>query len=336
MRLSIVVPCYNEEEVLQETCMRLLELLDGLQATQRIAVGSEIIFVDDGSKDRTWMMIRALADADRRIRGLKLSRNRGHQNALVAGLMSSTGDAIVSIDADLQDDVNAIVRMVDCHLNGADVVYGVRAKRAQDTWFKRFTAESFYRLMAWFGADSVYNHADFRLLSRRALEALRRYEEVNLFLRGLVPLLGFRADIVQYERKERFAGVSKYPLRKMIAFALEGITSFSVVPLRVITFLGFAVFGFTVTISAWVLWVRLFSDQAIPGWASTVLPLYFIGGIQILCIGVVGEYLGKTYQEVKRRPRYIVEAFAGMEDSAPPVERDMPASRTESNGVSIG
>lgn len=316
IRLSVVVPCYNEEAVLHETSKRLLALMNGMQADQKIAPSSELVFVDDGSRDRTWSLIRELADTDPRVRGVKLSRNRGHQNALLAGLMAATGDAIVSIDADLQDDITAIVRMVDSYLGGADVVYGVRTKRERDTWFKRFTAESFYRVMRWFGAESVYNHADFRLLSRRALEALRRYDEVNLFLRGLVPLLGYRSAIVEYERSERFAGESKYPLRKMIAFALEGITSFSVVPLRVITFTGFAVFGLTIVISAWVLWVRLFSNEAIPGWASTVLPLYFIGGVQILCIGVVGEYLGKTYQEVKRRPRYIIETFAGAEGAA--------------------
>ncbi|MBX9965087.1 MAG: glycosyltransferase family 2 protein [Burkholderiales bacterium] len=312
MRLSIVVPCYNEEAVLQETAKRLLALMGGMVIDGRISVDSELLFVDDGSRDRTWQLIEELAARDAHVRGIKLSHNRGHQNALLAGLMSASGDAIVSIDADLQDDIGAIVLMVDRHRAGSDIVYGVRSRRARDTWFKRCTAQSFYRLMNWFGAESIFNHADFRLMSRRALEALRRYDEVNLFLRGLVPLLGYRTDIVEYERGERFAGESKYPLRKMIAFALEGVTSFSVVPLRVITFVGFAVFGLTLIISIWVLWVRLFSEEAVPGWASTVLPLYFIGGVQILCIGIVGEYLGKTYQEVKRRPRYIVETVTGM------------------------
>lgn len=322
IRLSIVVPCYNEEEVLRETAGRLLKLMDGLESSQRIAASSELVFVDDGSRDRTWLLIEELAGRHDRIRGVKLSRNRGHQNALLAGLFSSSGEAVVSIDADLQDDLGAIERMIDRHLEGADVVYGVRSKRQQDSWFKRATAETFYRMMSWLGAESIHNHADFRLLSRQALEALRGYDEVNLFLRGLVPLLGFRSEIVEYERRERFAGVSKYPLGQMIAFALEGITSFSVVPLRIITLIGFIVFALTILISAWVLWVRLFTDQAVPGWASTVLPLYFIGGVQILCMGVIGEYIGKTYQEVKRRPRYIIEKFVGARESGPRLTAD--------------
>lgn len=331
-RLSIVVPCYNEEEVLCEAAKRLLALMDALQADLKIEPTSELVFVDDGSRDKTWQLIQELVNTDIRIRGVKLSRNRGHQNALLAGLMSASGDAIVSIDADLQDDIMAIGRMIDRHHAGADVVYGVRNKRERDTWFKRFTAETFYSIMNWFGAESVYNHADFRLMSRRALEALRRYDEVNLFLRGLVPLLGYRSDIVEYERGERFAGESKYPLRKMIAFALEGITSFSVVPLRVITFVGFAVFAITILISTWVLWVRAFSQQAVPGWASTVLPLYFIGGVQILCIGIVGEYLGKIYQEVKRRPRYIIETYAGTSGAARDVAIDTPEVTVATTG----
>jgi len=333
IRLSIVVPCYNEEEVLRETASRLLKLMDGLESRQRIAASSELVFIDDGSRDRTWPLIEELAGRHDRIRGVKLSRNRGHQNALLAGLHYSSGEAIVSIDADLQDDLGAIERMIDRHLEGADVVYGVRSKREQDTWFKRATAEAFYRMMSWLGAESIHNHADFRLLSRRALEALRGYDEVNLFLRGLVPLLGFRSEIVEYERRERFAGISKYPLGKMIAFALEGITSFSVVPLRIITFIGFTVFGLTVLISAWVLWVRLFTNQAVPGWASTVLPLYFIGGVQILCMGVIGEYLGKIYQEVKRRPRYIIEKLVGRREASPRLTTDQdPPARLERAG----
>ena len=322
--LSIVVPCYNEQEVLHETASRLLDLMNRLQQAGRISDKSEVVFVDDGSRDRTWSLIEELSRSDARVRGVKLSRNRGHQNALVAGLMSARGDSVVSIDADLQDDVEAIGRMVERHLDGADIVYGVRSKRELDTWFKRTTAVAFYELMNWLGAESVNNHADFRLMSRRALEALRGYSEVNLFLRGLVPLLGFRADIVEYERKERFAGTSKYPLRKMLAFALEGITSFSVFPLRIITMIGFAVFAFTVLMTMWILWVRFFSDRAVPGWASTVLPLYFIGGIQILCIGIVGEYLGKIYQEVKRRPRYTIESYVG--GTASPLEAERPAA----------
>ena len=268
--------------------------MDRLQHSQQISGKSELVFVDDGSKDKTWSLIETLTQSDSRIRGVKLSRNRGHQNALVAGLMSSRGDAVVSIDADLQDDVEAIGQMVERHHNGADIVYGVRNKREQDTWFKRTTAGVFYQLMNWLGAESISNHADFRLMSRRALEALRSYSEVNLFLRGLVPMLGFRTEIVEYERGERFAGTSKYPLRKMLAFAIEGITSFSVFPLRIIALVGLAVFAFTVMMTLWILWVRIFSDKAVPGWASTVLPLYFIGGIQILRLGIVGEYPGEN------------------------------------------
>lgn len=336
--ISIVVPCYNEQEVLRETSRRLLELMNRLQQERQISGDSEVVFVDDGSKDETWSVIEDLARTDTRLRGVKLSRNRGHQNALVAGLMSARGDAVVSIDADLQDDVDAISQMVERHLNGVDIVYGVRSKRERDTWFKRSTALAFYNLMNWLGAESVSNHADFRLMSRRALEALRSYSEVNLFLRGLVPLLGFRTEIVEYERKERFAGTSKYPLRKMLAFALEGITSFSVFPLRIITVVGFAVFAFTLLMALWILWVRFFSERAVPGWASTVLPLYFIGGVQILCLGIVGEYLGKIYQEVKRRPRYIIESYAGAlrPDADAVARRPAAAGQPQGQVASLG
>ena len=244
-------------------------------------------------------------------RGVKLSRNRGHQNALLAGLLSADGDAVVSIDADLQDDVAVIEQMVDEYRRGIDIVFGVRKRRDTDTFFKRATARAFYGLMGWLGAGSVSDHADFRLMSRRAIEALGQFREVNLFLRGIVPLLGFRTAVVEYDRGERFAGESKYPLKKMLAFALEGVTSFSVVPLRLITLIGFSVFALTVAMTLWVLWVRVFTDEAVPGWASTVLPLYFVGGVQILCLGVIGEYLGKIYAEVKARPRYFIDQFSG-------------------------
>ena len=307
MQLCIVVPCYNEEEVLEETCGRLLALLTAVTATGQISPASRVCFVDDGSSDRTWALIESLAGKDHRITGIKLSRNRGHQNALLAGLLTAEGDAIISVDADLQDDIDAIPRMIEQLTRGADIVFGVRSRRDNDSVFKRVTANAFYRLMNWLGAQTIYNHADFRLMSRRAVEALRQYREVNVFLRGIVPLVGFPTAVVEYERSERLAGTSKYPLRKMISFALEGLTSFSVVPLRIITFMGTLVFLITFGLGVWVLYVRLFTDLAVPGWASTMLPMFFLGGVQILCLGVMGEYLGRLYQEMKARPRYIIE-----------------------------
>lgn len=307
MKLAIVIPCYNEEEVLPETAKRLLELLGRLIGSGKIEDASRIYFVDDGSRDRTWSVITDLSASDAHFAGIKLSRNRGHQNALIAGLFTADGDAIVSIDADLQDDIEAIEQMVDRHLEGAEVVFGVRKQRTTDDAFKRITAESFYKILHALGAESVYNHADYRLLSRRAVEALKQFKEVNLYLRGIIPLLGFRSAIVYYDRGLRFAGESKYPLKKMIALALDAITSFSVVPLRFITLLGFVIFGGSMLVTAWALWVRFFSDQAVPGWTSIVLPMYFLGGIQLFCIGMLGEYLGKLYAEAKARPRYLIE-----------------------------
>jgi polyisoprenyl-phosphate glycosyltransferase len=305
--LAIVIPCYNEEEVLPETCRRVSGLIRGLIEAHRISGNSAIYFVDDGSRDGTWPLIEQFALEDRHVTGIKLSHNRGHQNALLAGLFNAHGDAVVSVDADLQDDVGAISEMVDRFLAGAEIVYGVRRRREVDSPFKRVTAELFYRLIDALGAESIHNHADYRLMSRRAVENLKQYREVNLYLRGIVPLLGFRSEIVHYDRAQRFAGESKYPLRKMIALALEAITSFSVVPLRLITGIGFIVFLGTILVSLWALWIRLFSDRAMPGWTSIVLPMYFLGGIQIFCIGMLGEYLGKTYAEVKARPRYLIE-----------------------------
>lgn len=307
MKLAIVVPCYNEEEVISETANRLLSLLARLSSAGKISPQSMIYFVDDGSKDRTWTMIDQLSQKHWQIAGIKLSRNRGHQNALLAGLLTAGGNAIVSVDADLQDDIDVIEAMVDDYHRGIDIVYGVRKKRETDTFFKRLTAETFYSLIRLVGAESVYNHADYRLMSRRALESLREFQEVNLYIRGMVPLLGFKTSTVHYDRRERFAGQTKYPLKKMIALALDAITSFSVVPLRIITLTGFVVFAGTMGISVWILWARFFTRNAIPGWASTVLPMYFLGGIQIFCIGILGEYMGKIYREVKARPRYIIE-----------------------------
>ncbi len=308
IRLGIVVPCYNEEEVLAETSRRLLSLLDRLAKSEKISPNSIIYYIDDGSKDKTWSLIEDLSRSHKQVAGIKLSRNCGHQNALIAGLLTVENyDALVSIDADLQDDVDAIEKMLEEHEHGAEIVYGVRDDRTTDSRLKRSTAESFYHLMGFLGADIVHNHADFRLMSKRAIEAFKQYGEINIFIRGVVPLLGFRTSVVYYKRAERFAGKSKYPLKRMIAFAIEGITSFSVVPLRIISVLGLLIFAFSMVMSLYVLGVKLMTDQTVPGWTSTVLPVYLLGGIQILCIGVIGEYLGKTYQETKNRPRYIIE-----------------------------
>lgn len=306
-RLAIVVPCYNEEEVLPETNRRLLDLLTRMQAAGSIAADSAIHYVDDGSRDLTWALIESLAAADPRVHGIKLSRNRGHQAALMAGLLTVQGDALVSIDADLQDDVNVIEKMVAEFAGGAEVVYGVRDSRESDTVFKRNTALAYYGLMRKMGVDLVHNHADFRLLGRRAVEALREYGEVNMFLRGIVPMIGYRAATVKYDRAERFAGVSKYPLRKMLTFALEGVTSLSVVPLRLITLLGFLVSVFSFLMILFVIYGTLVMKAVVPGWASSVVPIYFLGGIQLLSMGIIGEYVAKIYLETKQRPRYFIE-----------------------------
>lgn len=313
--LSIVVPCYNEQEVIEETVRRLLQILGTLQAEGKIDERSQIVLVDDGSVDRTWPLIVELAGRHREIEGIKLSRNRGHQNALIAGLFTADGDAVVSVDADLQDDLAAIREMVEAHANGADIVYGVRRRRDNDTFFKRWTAEWYYRLLSVMGVENVFNHADYRLMSRRALTALREYGEVNMFLRGIVPQLGFPSAIVYYDRRERHAGVSKYPIRKMLAFAVEGITSFSAFPLRLITTLGFTVSLVSFGVILWALSVRFLTSASVPGWASTVLPIYFLGGVQLLCLGIIGEYLAKIYMETKRRPRFVIEQLVSSRDN---------------------
>jgi polyisoprenyl-phosphate glycosyltransferase len=312
VRLGIVVPCYNEQEVLAETARRLEQLMSRLTAIELISPESTVYFVDDGSCDATWPMIQRLS-SDRRFRGIKLSRNRGHQNALLAGLMAAEGEAVVSVDADLQDDLNVIETMVRRFVDGVDIVYGVRSDRTTDSWFKRFTAESYYRVLAWLGVEVVFNHADYRLMSRRALRALAEYRETNLFLRGIIPQLGFTTATVEYARGERFAGETKYPLRKMIALALDGVTSFTAAPLRAITALGLIVCAGSFVLVAWALLARLLIDSAMPGWASTVVPIYFLGGVQLLCLGVIGEYLAKIYMEVKARPRFTVDTYAGAE-----------------------
>jgi len=281
-------------------------VLEALQSAGTIADDSKIYFVDDGSRDQTWAIIAGMAHRDPRVVGMKLSRNRGHQTALVAGLLTAQGDALISIDADLQDDLSLIGQMVEAHAQGCDIVYGVRRERTGDTAFKRTTAQAYYRLLRGLGVEVVYNHADYRLLSRRVVECLRQFGEINLFLRGLVPLIGFNATTLYYDRANRFAGESKYPLRKMLLLALDGVTSFSAVPLRLIAMLGGAVCLLSIVLTGWVLWVRLFTDHAVPGWASSVIPMYFLGGVQILSIGVLGEYTAKMYMEVKHRPRYFI------------------------------
>ena len=318
MKLGIVIPCYNEEEVLPETIRQMIGLVDRLVSLGKVSTDSRIFFVDDGSKDRTWALIEQYSAQSRYVAGIKLSRNRGHQNALIAGLFTAEGDALVSTDADLQDDINTIEEMVDRFLDGTEIVYGVRKRRETDTAFKRLTAEAFYKLIAALGAEAVYNHADYRLMSRRVVECLKQYAEVNLFLRGIVPLIGFKSEIIYYDRTNRFAGESKYPLRKMIALALNAITSFSVVPLRIITLTGFVIFLGSMLVTLWALWARFVTHAAIPGWTSIVLPMYFLGGIQIFCIGMLGEYLGKTYAEVKSRPRFFIEKTV----SGPTTERE--------------
>ncbi len=307
MILKIVVPCYNEESVLHEASHQFNVLLQRLIDAGKVSHESRVVFVDDGSQDNTWSIIESFSQSYQLLAGIKLSKNRGHQNAVLAGIMSVSGDAVVTIDADLQDDINVIEKMVDAYIGGSDIVYGVRADRSTDTTFKRNSALLFYKMLSLFGVEMIVNHADFRLMSRRAIEALREYREVNLYLRGIVPLIGFRSTTLEYTRQERFAGTSKYPLSKMLKLAIEGVTSFSVVPLQIITMLGFTVFAGSVILLAWVLAVRLLTGDAVPGWASTVLPIYFLGGIQILCLGVIGSYLGKIYMEVKSRPRYFID-----------------------------
>jgi polyisoprenyl-phosphate glycosyltransferase len=321
MKLQIVIPCYNEQAVLPEAASQFDALLGRLIESGKISIDSRITFIDDGSRDRTWALIEQEATARDRVAGIKLSRNFGHQNALLAGIMTVNGDAVITLDADLQDDINAIERMIDEYLEGCDIVYGIRADRLSDSRFKRSTATFFYRLLASLGIEVVRNHADFRLMSRRAIEALREYREANLYLRGVVPLIGFRSTIIEYDRNERFAGTSKYTIRQMMKLAVDGITSFTIVPLQIITMFGFIVFVGSIIVSGWVLWVTFYTDRAVPGWASTVLPVYFLGGIQLLCLGVIGAYLGRIYREVKSRPRYFIDRTIGLSSQPKPIRQ---------------
>lgn len=316
-KLYMVIPCYNEQEVLPETSKRLKEKRSTLVKAGKIDPESRIIFVNDGSKDRTWEIIRRLHEEDPVFGGVNLSRNRGHQNALLAGLMTvkDHADMAISMDADLQDDINAIDEMVEKYLNGTDIVYGVRSSRAKDTFFKKATAEGFYKLMNTMGVNTVFNHADYRLMSKRALEGLAEFREVNLFLRGIVPMIGYSTDVVYYERGERFAGESKYPLGKMLSFAIEGITSLSTKPIRMITFLGFFIFLVSIGILIYSL-VRHFMGATIVGWTTLMVSVWAIGGLILLSLGVVGEYIGKIYLETKARPRFLIEEFLNDTENA--------------------
>ena len=305
--LYLVIPCYNEEEVLPETARRLGELVHRLIWEKTLSPQSRILFVNDGSRDKTWALIEELHRTDAIYSGLCLSRNRGHQNALLAGLMTAKAheDAVISLDADLQDDIGAVEAMLVKFQEGCDVVYGVRSSRKKDSFFKRTTAEGFYKLMRLLGVDIVFNHADYRLMSRRALEALEQFDEVNLFLRGIVPLIGFPSATVEYERHERFAGKSKYPLKKMLSFAFDGITSFSIRPIRMVLWVGLLIFLVSIGMLIWSLLAK-FVGVTVAGWTSLLASIWMLGGIQLLCLGVIGEYIGKIYAETKHRPKYII------------------------------
>lgn len=309
-KLFVVVPCYNEEAVLGETSSRMLELFDKMEKDNLISAESRIVFVDDGSRDKTWEIISDLSGRESRISGIKLAHNAGHQNALLGGLMTVKDecDCAVSIDADLQDDINVIPEMVKKFQDGCDIVYGVRNRRDTDTFFKRSTALAFYKLIGAMGVETVYNHADYRLMSRRALDALSQYPEQNLFLRGIVPTIGYKTDSVYYDRAERFAGESKYPLKKMLAFAFDGITSFSVKPIRMIWTAG-AIVALLALAAAVYVFVSRLTGHVTDGWSSLMVSIWFLGGVQLLSVGLIGEYIGKIYKETKHRPRFIIEAY---------------------------
>ena len=310
MKLYIVVPCYNEEEMLPISSVEFRDKLKRMMDEGKISSDSKVVFVDDGSRDKTWDVIEKLHGEDDIFRGIKLSRNRGHQNALLAGLMTVKDecDAVISIDADLQDDIEVFDEMVEKCKEGCDIVYGVRSSRETDTFFKRTTAQGFYKFMSAMGADTVYNHADYRLMSRRAIEGLSEFSEVNLFLRGIVPMIGYPTAVVTYSRAKRSAGESKYPLKKMLSFATEGITSLSIKPLRLITGLGLFIFAASLLVLVYSL-IRHLMGETVTGWTSLAISLWALGGIQLLSIGILGEYIGKIYMETKARPRYIVEKY---------------------------
>ena len=305
--LYVVVPCYNEEEVLEETTKQLTKKMNSLIEEDIISKKSKVMYVNDGSKDRTWKLIKKIHEDNDLFTGVSLTRNRGHQNALLAGLMTAkeNADVIISMDADLQDDINAIDKMLEKYKEGNDIVYGVRSSRKKDSFFKRFTAETYYKFMKKLGVDCVYNHADYRLTTKRVLDELENYHEVNLFLRGMFPLIGFESDIVYYDRQARFAGKTKYPLKKMLNFAWDGISSFSVKPLRMICSLGFVILFVSIAIIVYSLIQKLIGNT-VSGWTFLSISIWFIGGLQMISIGIIGEYIGKIYSETKARPRYII------------------------------
>jgi glycosyltransferase involved in cell wall biosynthesis len=309
MKLGVVIPCYNEEITLPETTKRLTREFEKMISQGMIDHESFICFVDDGSSDDTWAMVEQFKEEHTSIRGIKLSRNFGHQNALIAGLMQckDEADALISMDADLQDDISLVETFVQQYNEGYDIVYGVREDRTSDTILKRSTASLFYRFQHFMGIESVENHADYRLLSKKALDALAEFKEVNLFLRGIVPMLGFRSTTIRYKREERFAGETKYSFKKMVLFALDGIASFSIVPLRFITVVGFLLFLLSLVGIVWVITEKFVLGNAVQGWASTMVSIYFIGGIQVMSLGIIGEYLGRNFQQNKNRPRYIID-----------------------------
>lgn len=329
-RLTIVVPCYNEAEMLPETLPLLLELIRSLRTDGLVADKSGILLIDDGSQDESWAIITSFSTRDNRISGIKLAGNVGHQKALLCGLLNAPGDAVISIDADLQDDPGAARAMLTNYREGSDVVYGVREDRRADSRFKRTSAELFYRALAALGVNTVFNHADFRLMSRKAVEALRLFPERAIYLRGIMPLIGLPSSCVGYSRQIRPRGLTKYSLRKMTALAADAVTSLSVLPLRAVAVLGLIIFMASSLSGIWVLTTRLLTDRAVPGWASTALPIYFLGGVQLLCLGILGEYLGKIYIEVKRRPPFLVEA-ATAADFSPgyPTPTDFQAGLTK-------
>jgi glycosyltransferase involved in cell wall biosynthesis len=309
MKLGIVIPCYNEEAVLAETTQRVEALFNEMIKNREISDDSFVCFVDDGSRDKTWEIIEDISNQNPHFKGIKLSRNFGHQNALIAGLMQlkDSADALISMDADLQDDIMVIREFIEKYKEGYEVVYGVREDRSKDSTFKRATAEFFYKFQSFMGIESVSNHADYRLLSQKALNVLAKFKEINLFIRGVVPLIGFRSCSVYYSRGERFAGESKYPLKKMILFALDGIASFSIVPLRIITVIGFIIFLFSLFIIFWVLIEKYLLGTTIQGWSSVIISIYFMGSIQLMSMGIIGEYVGRIFQQSKGRPRYIID-----------------------------
>jgi polyisoprenyl-phosphate glycosyltransferase len=307
-KLAIIVPCYNEEEILQSSHIKLAALVDDLVIKKAIDADSKIFYVDDGSSDKTWSIIERIAESDNKAQGIKLSRNFGHQYALLAGLESQAGgfDIYITIDADLQDDILVMEEMIRLNAEGSSIVYGVRSDRSSDSFFKRQTAQGFYKLMSWMGVKTIYNHADYRLIDGKALDELMRFGEANLFLRGIFPLIGLKHSVVEYSRSARTAGTTKFPLKNMTSFAWDGITSFSVKPLRIVLYLGILIFLFSIALAIWAIMVYT-RHKTIPGWTSMIIPMAFFGGFQMIFLGIIGEYVGKIYKEVKARPRYIIE-----------------------------